>query len=65
MRFAPQQGGGPPPAAGGAAGGGGAGGTAQDPAALLAQAQAAIARGAPRDAVIARLRQMGIDPAGL
>jgi hypothetical protein len=31
----------------------------------LAEARAAIARGAPRDAVIQRLRQNGIDPAGL
>lgn len=31
----------------------------------LSQAKAAIAKGAPRDAVIQRLRQMGVDPAGL
>ncbi|MBP2149976.1 hypothetical protein [Xanthobacter flavus] len=31
----------------------------------LAQARAAIARGAPRDAVIQRLQQMGVNPAGL
>lgn len=31
----------------------------------LSEARVAIARGAPRDAVIARLRQAGIDPAGL
>lgn len=31
----------------------------------LAQARAAIARGAPRDAVIQRLQQMGVNPSGL
>ena len=34
-------------------------------AGVLDQARAAIARGAPRDAVIQRLRQNGIDPSGL
>lgn len=34
-------------------------------AAALAQARDAIAKGAPRDAVIQRLRENGIDPAGL
>jgi hypothetical protein len=32
---------------------------------ILSQARDAIARGAPRDAVIGRLRQQGIDPSGL
>ena len=32
---------------------------------LLAQAKAAIAAGAPRDAVISRLRERGVDPTGL
>lgn len=36
-----------------------------DVAAALAAARSAIARGAPRDKVIERLRQNGIDPAGL
>ena len=31
----------------------------------LAEAKDAIARGAPREAVIQRLQQMGIDPTGL
>jgi hypothetical protein len=44
---------------GGASSGGGSGTDA------LAQARDAIARGAPRDAVIQRLRQNGIDPGGL
>ncbi len=35
------------------------------PAQALAQARDAIAKGAPRDAVIKRLRESGIDPAGL
>ena len=35
------------------------------PAAVLADARAAVAKGAPREAVAARLRSMGIDPAGL
>lgn len=39
--------------------------TKVDPAAALQQAKAAIARGASRDAVIARLKSMGIDPKGL
>lgn len=45
---------GPPPAEPPAQGGG-----------MLEQAKAAIARGAPRDAVIQRLRERGIDPTGL
>lgn len=48
----------PAPAASGSAGNAGQG----DP---LAQARTAIAGGAPRDAVIKRLRDNGIDPAGL
>jgi hypothetical protein len=39
--------------------------TAAPPADPLAQARDAVARGAPRDAVIERLRVNGIDPAGL
>jgi hypothetical protein len=39
--------------------------TAATPADPLAQARDAVARGAPRDAVIERLRVNGIDPAGL
>lgn len=35
------------------------------PSAALARARAAIAAGAPKDAVAARLQQMGIDPTGL
>ena len=38
---------------------------APSPAAVLAQARAAIAQGAPRAAVEARLRSMGVDPGGL
>lgn len=44
---------------------GGAATAKPDPAAALQQARAAIARGASRDAVIARLKGMGIDPKGL
>jgi hypothetical protein len=36
-----------------------------DPSSALAEARAAISRGAPEAAVIARLRERGIDPAGL
>lgn len=42
------------------------GGAQADPgAALLAEARDAIARGAPRDAVIQHLQQLGVAPAGL
>lgn len=39
--------------------------TSQDSSSVIEEARAAIAAGAPRDAVIARLREMGVDPAGL
>lgn len=39
--------------------------TAPAPAAVLSEARAAIQRGAPREAVLQRLRENGIDPAGL
>lgn len=39
--------------------------TAPAPAAVLSEARAAIQRGAPREAVLQRLRDNGIDPAGL
>jgi hypothetical protein len=42
-----------------------AGGGGQDQSAILAAAKDAIAKGAPRDAVIQRLKSQGIDPAGL
>lgn len=38
---------------------------ASDPAAALQHARDAIAAGASRDAVVGRLRQMGVDPSGL
>jgi len=39
--------------------------SAPAPAAVLSEARAAIQRGAPREAVLQRLRDNGIDPAGL
>ena len=39
--------------------------TIPQPTDVVSQARAAIARGAPRDAVISRLRQMGVEPTGL
>lgn len=38
---------------------------AQDPKALIAHAQDAIARGAPKDKVLLQLKQMGVDTAGI
>jgi hypothetical protein len=46
-------------------GDGAAPGPGSSPADPLSQAKDAIARGAPRDAVIQRLRQNGVDPTGL
>jgi hypothetical protein len=48
-----------------ASGGGRSAAAGADPSLLLAEARDAIAKGAPRDAVIAELKRMNIDPAGL